>query len=83
VEDRLEILRRSARELPLKVSARLETIAELSEGLSGRDLVEKVIKATLHRVIVEGKEIIETEDFLNSLEKLKITSKQPPKHMFV
>jgi AAA family ATPase len=82
-EDRLEILRRSARELPLKVSARLETIAELSEGLSGRDLVEKVIKATLHRVIVEGKEIIETEDFLNSLEKLKITSKQPPKHMFV
>ena len=82
-EDRLEILRRSAKELPLKVSARLETIAELSEGLSGRDLVEKIIKATLHRVIVEGKEIIETEDFLNSLEKLKITSKQPPKHMFV
>lgn len=82
-EDRLEILKRNVKDLPLKISARLETIAELSEGLSGRDLVEKVIKATLHRAIVEGKEAIETEDFIASLEKLKIASKQPPKHMFV
>ncbi|MCS7118704.1 MAG: AAA family ATPase [Archaeoglobaceae archaeon] len=82
-EDRLEILRRNAKELPIKVSAKLETIAELSEGLSGRDLVEKIIKSTLHRVIVEGRYAIETEDFLNSLEKLKISSKQPPRHMFV
>ncbi|MFN3384260.1 MAG: AAA family ATPase [Archaeoglobaceae archaeon] len=82
-EDRLEILSRNVADLPLKVSANLKLIAELSEGLSGRDLVEKVIKVTFHRSITEGKEVIDTEDFLGSLEKLRVSSKQPPKHMFV
>ncbi|MEM1578832.1 MAG: AAA family ATPase [Archaeoglobaceae archaeon] len=82
-EDRLEILKRNVQELPLKVRANLEIIAELSEGLSGRDIVEKIIKSSLHRVIAEGREVIETEDFFSAIEKLKISFKQPPKHMFV
>lgn len=83
LEDRIQILKKNVKDLPLKVNANLEMIAELSEGLSGRDLVEKIIKASLHRVIAEGREVLETADFLNSIEKLKISSKQPPKHMFV
>ncbi|MEM4156424.1 MAG: AAA family ATPase, partial [Archaeoglobaceae archaeon] len=70
-------------ELPVEVNASLETVAEFSEGLSGRDLVEKIIKASLHKVIAEGKDVIETSDLLNAIEKLKISSKQPPKHMFI
>jgi len=82
-EERLEILRRNLRDFPLKVNANLDLIARSTEGFSGRDLVEKVIKSALHRAIAEGKEVIETEDLLNAVERVKNPSRQPPKHMFV
>lgn len=82
-EDRVQILRNNVKDFPVEVKANLELIAELSEGLSGRDLVEKILKASLHKVIAEGKEVIETVDLLSAIEKLKISSKQPPKHMFI
>ncbi|MEM4946447.1 MAG: AAA family ATPase, partial [Archaeoglobaceae archaeon] len=82
-EDRVQILRNNVKDFPVEVKANLELIAELSEGLSGRDLVEKILKASLHKVIAEGKEVIETVDLLSAIERLKISSKQPPKHMFV
>ncbi len=82
-EERLEILKKNLGEFPLEVQARLELVAAASEGFSGRDLVEKVIKSSLHRAIAEGKEKIETEDLLSAAEKVKMPSKQPPKQMFV
>lgn len=82
-EERLEILRRNLEEFPVPVKARLELVAAASEGFSGRDLVEKVIKASLHKAIAEGKDKIETEDLLTAAEKVKMPSRQPPKQMFV
>ncbi len=81
-EERLEILRRNLADFPLSVKARLDVIASASEGFSGRDLVEKVIKATLHKAIAEGKEVVETDDMLKVVEKIKMPSRTPPKHMF-
>jgi AAA family ATPase len=82
-EERLEILRKNLEDFPLKVKANLETIAMNTEGFSGRDIVEKIIKTTLHRAIAEGKEIISTEDLMVSVTKVKKPSTSPPKQMFV
>ncbi len=82
-EERLEILKKNFKDFPIKVKANLDIIARSTEGFSGRDLVEKVIKASLHRAIAEDKDVIETEDLLSAVERVKTPSKQPPKHMFV
>jgi len=82
-EERLEILRRNLQEFPVPVKARLELVAAASEGFSGRDLVEKVIKASLHKAIADGKDKIETEDLLRAVEKVRMPSRQPPKQMFI
>jgi len=82
-EERLEILRRNLSELPLRVDAQLEVVASAAEGFSGRDLVEKVIKSSLHRAIAEGRDRIVTEDLLSAAEKVRTPSRQPPKQMFV
>jgi AAA family ATPase len=82
-EERLEILRKNFVDFPLDVRARLDMVASNTEGFTGRDLVEKVIKTSLHRAIAEGKNVIETEDLLAAVEKVKSPSRQPPKQMFI
>lgn len=82
-EERLEILKKNLGEFPIEVKARLELVAAASEGFSGRDIVEKVIKSSLHKAIAEGKSRIETEDLLSAAEKVKTPSRQPPKQMFI
>ncbi len=82
-EERLEILRRNLIDFPLEVKARLDVVARHTEGFSGRDLVEKVIKSALHRAIADGKNFIETEDLMSAAVKIRMPSKQPPKQMFV
>ena len=82
-EERLEILKRNLEDFPLKVSAKLELVARNTEGLSGRDLVEKVIKAALHKAIADGRENIDTEDLLEAVTRIKKPSRQPPKQMFI
>jgi AAA family ATPase len=83
MDERLEILRKNFEDFPVRVKANLETIALNTEGFSGRDLVEKVIKTTLHRAIAEGKSVISTEDLLSSISKVKRPTTSPPKQMFV
>ncbi|MCS7122228.1 MAG: AAA family ATPase [Archaeoglobaceae archaeon] len=82
-EERLEILKRNLKDFPIKVSAKLELVAASTEGFSGRDLVEKVIKVALHKAIAEGKDLLETEDLTSAVEKVKKPLKLPPKNMFI
>ena len=82
-EERREILERNLREFPLKVEVNVEEVAKATEGLSGRDLVEKVIKTSLHKAIIEGREIVTTKDLLDAISKLKKPVRQPPKQMFL
>ncbi len=81
-EERLEIMRKNLREFPLKVKAQLGEVARITEGFSGRDIVEKVLKSALHRAIAEGRDFVTTEDLLKAAVK-KSGSKTPPKGMFV
>ncbi|MET1124996.1 MAG: AAA family ATPase [Archaeoglobaceae archaeon] len=82
-EERLEILRRNLADFPLQVRAQLEVVATNTEGFSGRDLVEKVIKSALHKAIADGRDYVDTSDLLKAVEKVKMPSKQPPRQMFV
>jgi AAA family ATPase len=82
-EERYEILRKNFEDFPVKVKADLETVSKHTEGFSGRDLVEKVIKSALHKAIADGKDVIETEDLIEFIVKVKSPSKQPPKQMFI
>ncbi|HID42724.1 MAG TPA: AAA family ATPase, partial [Archaeoglobaceae archaeon] len=82
-EERFEILKKNFTDFPVKVDANLDIVSKHTEGFSGRDLVEKVIKSALHKAIADGKEVIETEDLIEFVVKIKSPSKQPPKQMFV
>ncbi|RUM34387.1 MAG: AAA family ATPase [Archaeoglobus sp.] len=79
-EERLKIMEKNLEEFPLQVKAKLVEVARVTEGFSGRDIVEKVLKAALHRAIAEGRDFITTEDLVRSTRKLG--SKTPPKGMF-
>lgn len=83
LEERIKILENNFREFPLKVKANLKVIAEMTEGFSGRDLVEKVIKSALHKAIAEERDYIGTDDLMRAVENVKKPVKQPPKQMFV
>ncbi len=82
-EERYEILKKNLQDFPIGVSADLNEVAKATEGFSGRDLVEKIIKASLHKAIVEGREEITTQDLISSVQKILKPAKQPPKQMFV
>ena len=81
-EERLKILQKNLQDFPLKVKADLELIARNTEGFSGRDIVEKVIKAALHKAIAEGKDVIETDDLIRVITKSTHLFR-PPKQMFI
>lgn len=82
-EERLEIIKRNLSDFPLKVKVSYDLVARMTEGFSGRDLVEKIIKSSLHKSIADGKDVVETDDLLNAIERVKTPSKTPPKQMFV
>ena len=82
-EERSLIMKKNLEDFPVAVKADLDEIARITEGFSGRDIVEKVIKASLHKAIVEGRSELTTEDFLASVSRVLKPSKQPPRQMFV
>lgn len=82
-EDRLEILRRNASKMPLKVSGDLAEIAKLTEGFSGRDLVDKILKVALHQAIIEDSRFVERRHLMDALQRIKRDVKEPPGEMFI
>lgn len=65
-DERLEILEMYARRLPIPINADLKSIAALTDGFSGRDLRDRVLKESLHRAISDGESLI-TEDTIRSV----------------
>jgi len=58
LEERKRILEMYAAKIPLRVEADFNKIARITEGFSGRDLKEKVLKAVFHQAIAEGVDVI-------------------------
>ncbi|VVB70190.1 VCP-like ATPase [uncultured archaeon] len=82
LDERLKLLEKNAATLPEKMeSVNLREIARLTEGFSGRDLVEKVLKAALHHAIME--ECAITQRHLEeTIPMARKEYRQPPKEMF-
>jgi AAA family ATPase len=81
-EERLMLLEKNAATLPLEMkNVNLRAIALLTEGFSGRDLVEKVLKAALHHAIIDEGSI--TQRYLEeTIPKARKEYRQPPREMF-
>lgn len=80
--ERLAILEKNALTIPVEMEGvDLKKIAKLTEGFSGRDLVEKVLKAALHHAIMEeGK--ITNRHLEETIFKARKDYREPPKEMF-
>ncbi|WP_319508123.1 AAA family ATPase [uncultured Methanolobus sp.] len=71
-KERLEILESNVQTFPIPAKdVDLKAIAKMTGGLSGRDLVGKVLKTALHNVIIEDREGVTQDDLLASVKKLK------------
>ena len=81
--DRYEILYRNTKNFPLPLSPRIDLheLAKLTDGFSGRDLVEKLLKTGLHYAIIDDSESVAETHLKATLKSIK-TSKHPPKNMF-
>ncbi len=80
-EERLKIMRHYARRAPLKFRVDLEEYAARTDGASGRDLKEKLLKAALHRAILENSSVVAREHMDSALRNIRPASK-PPREMF-
>ncbi|NOZ77126.1 MAG: AAA family ATPase [Euryarchaeota archaeon] len=80
-KERLELLRHYIGKLPLKVSAGLGKYVAATEGFSGRDIKDKLLKTALHRALLDDAGEI-TEEHLDAALKQMPKGTQPPKEMF-
>ncbi len=82
LEERLLIFKHYSKTFPQQISSsvRFEQIARETNGLSGRDLVEKILKTALHRAIIEESEVL-PKHFEDALKQIPKTS-EPPRNMF-
>lgn len=73
-EERLRILNMYTKRLPIPINFDLHTLINITDGLSGRDLRDKVLKEALHQTISEDSIEISFEtvtSIINGLEKRK------------
>ena len=60
--DRLEILEKNMKTLPLECVFDIDSFVKKTKGFSGRDIKEKVLKAALHKAINDSKDVISNDD---------------------
>jgi AAA family ATPase len=80
-EERLGILRNYARKSPLRIKADFKVYAKRTEGFSGRDIKDKLLKTALHRAILEDSKKV-TEVHLEKALKSMPSKPMPPGEMF-
>ena len=80
--DRLLILKKNIETLPLKVSFDVNTLVEKTEGFSGRDLKEKILKTALHQAISQSCDEITEEHIEYAIKESKKEVKTIEDKMF-
>ena len=63
LNERLKILEKYSSTLPMPVDADLESIARRTEGYSGRDLKDRVLKGALHTALSKGLSTLDESTF--------------------
>ncbi|MDO8055902.1 MAG: AAA family ATPase [Candidatus Hermodarchaeota archaeon] len=62
-DERLQILQKYGATLPMPLETDLESLARRTEGYSGRDLKDRVLKGALHTALAEGLESLDDSTF--------------------
>ena len=70
--ERLSILEKNLKTMPLDYDLDLNKIVKLTKGLSGRDLKEKILKTTLHNAISNDSDIITMTNIDYALKNSKV-----------
>ncbi len=79
-EEREQILNLYISKIPLPVKADLKKIVKNTEGFSGRDLKDKILKAALHKAILQDEKCVTQEIIDSVLRQInQKTSKEKPK----
>ncbi|MDP2845597.1 MAG: AAA family ATPase, partial [Candidatus Methanoperedens sp.] len=83
LEERYKILKLYSRTFPNKLGkdVNLEAIAKQTQGFSGRDLVEKLLKNAFHKAILSGGKVTKIH-FERALAEAIGKTSEPPKGMF-
>ena len=71
-DERLTILEKNLKTMPLDYDLDLERIVKLTKGLSGRDIKEKILKTSLHNAISNDSDTITMENIEYALNSFKI-----------
>jgi AAA family ATPase len=79
--ERKEIIKNNIDSMPLEVKVSVEKLAQLSKGMSGRDIKEKLLKNSLHKAISDDEDIVEMKHVEYALKNYQ-TEKNEPKGMF-
>ncbi|MDO8870712.1 MAG: AAA family ATPase [Methanobacteriaceae archaeon] len=79
--ERKEIIKNNIDSMPLEVKVSVEKLAQLSKGMSGRDIKEKLLKNSLHKAISDDEEVVEMKHVEYALKNYQ-TEKNEPKGMF-
>jgi AAA family ATPase len=83
--ERKMILEKNIKTFPIPIGkdVELDMVVEKCEGLSGRDIVEKVLKTALHNALLEDRTEVSLKDFELALSRIKKTGSEPPKELFI
>lgn len=79
--ERLQILEGYARRFPMKVGVDLREYVKRTEGFSGRDLKEKLLKPALHKALLEDASEV-SQAHLDTALKAIPGKPRPPREMF-
>jgi len=80
-KERILMIEKFIETMPYEVMLSSKNLAEMSKGMSGRDIKEKLLKSALHRALYEDEEKIRLRHFEYALKSYK-SQNNPPKHMF-
>ena len=70
--ERFSILELYASRLPLPIKVDLRSVAKMTNGLSGRDLRDRILKEALHIAISDGESTITRNIVMRILDKITI-----------
>ena len=79
--ERKEIIKNNIKSMPLEVKVSVERLSQLSKGMSGRDIKEKLLKNALHKAISDDEDVVEMKHVEYALKNYQ-TEKNEPKGMF-
>ena len=75
-EERLAILENNLKTMPLEYNLDMDKLVKITQGLSGRDLKEKILKTALHNAISNDSDIITMENIDYAIKSTKIKNRE-------